>query len=101
MGQFLGFSDEHSSLETNVLNLSTGYISPQFHLVFDDLFETVLQNKDDENVLNDICNYTFDLNRDWYYKDEHDDNSKLIYQPSTSEYVWLDEKGCRNLRQEL
>ncbi len=36
MGQFLGFSDEHSSLVSNVRNLRTGYISPQYHLLFDD-----------------------------------------------------------------
>ena len=47
MGQFLGFSDDHSSLVANVNNLITGYISPQFHLVFDDLFETVICTKDD------------------------------------------------------
>ena len=49
MGHFLGFSDDHSSLVKNVRNLSTGYISPQFHLVFDDLFETFIRTKDYEN----------------------------------------------------
>ena len=51
MGQFLGFSDEHYSLVENVLNLSTGNIPPQFHLVFDNLFETVIHTKYDDNVL--------------------------------------------------
>ena len=51
MGQFLGFSDEHSSLVENVLNLSTENIPPQFHLVFDNLFETVIHTKYDDNVL--------------------------------------------------
>ena len=63
----------------NVCNLSTGYISPQLHLVFDDLFETVINTKDDESVFNAICNDLFELNRDWYAKDEHDDNGNLIY----------------------
>ena len=54
MGQFLGFSDEHSYLVENVHNLSTGYISPQFHLVFDDLFETAIRTKDDDHVFNKI-----------------------------------------------
>ena len=78
MGQFLEFSDEHYYLAEMFHNLSTGYISPQFHLVSGDLFETVICNKDDENVFNGICNYMFDLNRDWYAKDENDDNGKLI-----------------------
>ena len=63
----------------NFRNFSTGYISPQLHLVFDDLFETVINTKDDESVFNAICNDLFELNRDWYTKDEHDYNGKLIY----------------------
>ena len=59
MGQFLGFSDEHCSRLSNVCHLSTGYISPQFHLVFDNLFEMVICNRDDERVFNTICNYLF------------------------------------------
>ena len=38
---FLGFSNEHSSLVGLVLNIRTGYISPQFHVVYDEKFETV------------------------------------------------------------
>ena len=64
MGHFLGFYDDHYSLVANVHDLSTGYISPQFHLVFDNLFETVMCTKDDENVFNKCCNDIFDLNRD-------------------------------------
>ena len=45
MGQVFGFSGEHSSPVSNVSNLSTEYISPQFHLVFDELFETVIRTK--------------------------------------------------------
>ncbi len=42
VGHFLGYSDEHSSLTANVGHLSMSYVSPQFHVVFDDLFETVV-----------------------------------------------------------
>jgi len=41
MGQFLGFSNEHSTLVARVCNLSTNYVSPQFHVVFDDLFSSI------------------------------------------------------------
>ena len=51
MDQFLGFSDEHSYFVANVNNLSTGYISPQIHLVFYDFFETVIRTKYYDNVL--------------------------------------------------
>ena len=50
----------------NVSNLSTGYISPQFHFVFDDLFQMVIFTRDDDSVFNAICNDIFELNRDWY-----------------------------------
>ena len=43
LGQFLGFSDEHSPLVENFRNLTTGYILPQYHVVFDDLFETAIR----------------------------------------------------------
>jgi hypothetical protein len=41
LGLFLAFSDLHSSLVPLVLNIDMGHISPQFHVVFDDKFETV------------------------------------------------------------
>ena len=49
MGQFLGFSNDNYSLVANLRNFSTGYISPQFHWLFNDLFDTVICTKYDEN----------------------------------------------------
>ena len=40
-GMFLGFSPQHASTVALVMNLETGAISPQFHTVFDERFETV------------------------------------------------------------
>ena len=40
-GQFLGYSPQHSTLVGRILNLSTGSVTPQFHVVYDDLFSTV------------------------------------------------------------
>jgi hypothetical protein len=40
-GQFLGVSPHHSSTIGRILNLNTGYISPQYHVVYDDQFTTV------------------------------------------------------------
>ena len=40
-GQYLGISPEHSSTVARVLHLTTGTVSPQYHVVFDDLFSTV------------------------------------------------------------
>ena len=41
LGVYLGRSPNHSQSVALVLNLATGLVSPQFHLKFDDLFETV------------------------------------------------------------
>ena len=38
---YLGTSPTHSSLVSRVLNLQTGHVSPQYHVVIDDLFTTV------------------------------------------------------------
>lgn len=40
-GLYLGRSPKHSGTVALVLNLSTGHITPQYHVVFDDGFETV------------------------------------------------------------
>jgi hypothetical protein len=40
-GQFLGYSPQNSTLVGRILNMSTGSVTPQFHLVYDDLFSTV------------------------------------------------------------
>ena len=39
---FVGFSTNHSSDVTLILNPATGHIYPQFHVIFDDYFITVL-----------------------------------------------------------
>ena len=42
----MGFSPRHSTLVTLILNLSSGSITPQFHVVFDDMFHTVASQDD-------------------------------------------------------
>jgi len=44
-GIFLGFSDQHSSTVGLILNPQTGHISPQFHIVYDERFETVTSDR--------------------------------------------------------
>jgi hypothetical protein len=41
LGLFLGFSEVHSSQVPLMLNVETKKISPQFHVIFDDTFQTV------------------------------------------------------------
>ena len=40
-GQYLGVSTTHSTTIGRILNLRTGHVSPQYHVVYDDLFTTV------------------------------------------------------------
>jgi hypothetical protein len=53
-GMFAGFSSEHSSLVPLVLNLETGYISPQYHIIFDDSFHTVPSSLTPDSEIDDI-----------------------------------------------
>jgi len=79
LGQFVGFSNEHSSLVANVRHLTTGYISPQFHVVFDDLFETVNCTGVDDRVIESICNGLFQRNQELYAEDELNEAGNIIY----------------------
>ena len=45
----MGISPSHSSNVSLVLNLKTGTISPQFHVVFDDYFTTVMSISDSDD----------------------------------------------------
>ena len=55
LGQFLGYSDEHSSLIANIRHLKMGFVSPQYHVVFDDLFETVFSSGANDALVDSIC----------------------------------------------
>ena len=40
-GMYLGSSPKHSDSIGRILNLETGHVSPQFHVVYDEMFSTV------------------------------------------------------------
>jgi hypothetical protein len=75
--------------------MSTNFISPQFHVVFDDLFETVNCTGDDEPVIKAICQGLFQCERELYADKELDEAGNIIYQPPPLHEVWLDEAGRR------
>ncbi len=86
----MDYSDLHSSLVANVCHLSTGYVSPHYHLVFDDLFETFSTGND--ALLDDICNHLFDSDCNFYlYDDEITSNDPLVYHPPPLDKVLLSE----------
>lgn len=100
-GQFVGFSDEHSSLVANVRHLSTGYVSPQFHIVFDDHFHTVYGDPERDTYTNTICDLLWETDREIYAEDEYGPDGTLIYSPPPLDEVWLDEEDRRDRRNRL
>ena len=55
-GQYVGISPVHAETVSLIRNLNTGYISPQFHIVFDDKFETVYADEDEPPpAWDDMC----------------------------------------------
>ena len=91
MGQFLGFSRFHSSTVALVRNLHTGHVSPQYHVVFDDKFETVFNEGRSNEEVDKICDSLFDGNRECYVEEEYDQDGVLVYEPPPLDEVWLSE----------
>ena len=92
-GQFLGYSDEHSSLVANIRHLKTGFVSPQYHVVFDDLFELVFSTGPNDAVVDAICEDLYKTSRDSYATDKYDAHDNLVYKPPPLDKVWLDAEG--------
>ena len=88
LGEFLGFSNEHSSLVANVRKLQTGYTLPQYNVVVDDIFQTVFSSGKSDVILDSICNHLFEDNCDWYSEEEHE-YDKCIYHPCCIMCGWL------------
>ena len=56
LAQFVGFvSPEHSTLVANARHLQTNHVSPQFHLIHDDNFETIRNDTLLDLPLSDKC----------------------------------------------
>lgn len=100
LGQFLGFSSEHSSLVALVRHLKTGYVSPQFHVVFDDLYQSVYRSSADTSILDMICDEIFEEGHDWYAEEEYE-NGQLVYKPPPLHDVWLSEEDRRSKKEQL
>ncbi len=64
-----------------VCNLHTGYVSPQYHMVFDDNFQTVFTDDKQLEEVDKICNHLFVESRDCYVEEEYDKDGVLVYKP--------------------
>ena len=101
MGQFLGYSSEHSSQIGLVCHLKTGHISPQWHLVFDGKFETVYCSGQPTPEVDQICNNLFDSSREEFAEEEFDEEGGLIYKPPPLDDVWLTPEERKERRTDL
>ena len=64
LGNILDLSDNNSSLVGNIQNFTTGYISPQYNFMFDDMFHKLCETGEYEVVIGSILNNIFEQNRD-------------------------------------
>ena len=91
-GQFLGFSTEHSSQVGLIRNLKTNWISPQYHVVYDEKYTTVPSTEKrwqlDVKTDNDKWTELFENGRDRYIEDEVDKNNKPLPLPELHD-DWL------------
>ena len=71
--------------------MSTNFISPQFHVVFDDLFKTVNCTGVDEPVVKAICQGLSQRKIELYADKELNEAGNIIYQQHPLHEVWLDE----------
>jgi hypothetical protein len=79
LGIYVGHSPSHAGLVALFLNPRTGHISPQFHVVFDDLFTTVPYMKKSELPPNwaelveksseRVTDEDYDLAKTWFFPD--------------------------------
>ncbi len=76
-------------------------MSPQFLVIFDDLFETVICNGDNDAVVSSICDGLFNQYHKLYVEDEFDADDVLICKPPPLHEVWLDETGCHQGKENL
>jgi hypothetical protein len=95
------YSDEHSSLVANIWHLKTGYVSPQYHVVFDDLFKTVFSSGAEDALVDSICKNLYGTSCEIYATDENDAHENLVYKPPPLDEVWLDAEGREQKKIEL
>jgi hypothetical protein len=77
LGLFLGFSNLHSSQVPLVLNVATGHISPQFHVIFYDKFETINSLPLDQPLKKQWAQI-ITLGRKCFMKVNYDENNRPI-----------------------
>jgi hypothetical protein len=72
-GQFLGISKSHATSIGLVRNLRTGFVSPQFHVIYDELFQTI-HSEGEVDLTDPMWAGLMETSRVRYLPDEADDH---------------------------
>ena len=97
----MGYLDEHSSLVANIWHLKTGYVSRQYHVVFENLFKTVFNSGANNALIGSICKNIYGTSCKIYATNEYDAHNNLVYKPPPLYEVWLDAEGCQQSKIDL
>ena len=65
VGLYLGSSPKHARSVSLVLNLATGMVSPQYHVRFDSLFETLKRQRQPKSEWQRICHFRSEKKEEW------------------------------------
>ena len=65
VGLYLGSSPKHARSVSLVLNLVTGMVSPQYHVLFDSLFETLKRQRQPKSKWQRICHFQPKKKEEW------------------------------------
>jgi hypothetical protein len=86
----------------NVHHLQTNHISPQFHLIHDDNFETILNDTPLDHPLPDQrLLEIFNTSREVYADIEQSNDGAIVYAPPPLNDIWLDEGKRHEKKVEL
>jgi hypothetical protein len=85
----------------NIRHLKTGYVSPQYHVVYNDLFQTVFSAGPNTELVDAMCEELFTTSCEVYATDKYNAEDNLVYRPPPLDEVWLDDEGPRQSRDEL
>ena len=103
-GMNVGFLPLHTSTVTRVLNLETGFISPQYHYVCDDNFSTVINTSVDPDRMDptqwsSLIKNGYENHLDLVdFADFHKNNETWRLPTLNNKWLTLEERRQRNLR---
>ena len=93
---------EHSTLVANVGHLKTNHVSPQFHLIHNDNFKTILNDTPLDHPLSDERLLDiFDTSREVDSEIERVEDGAIVYTLPPLDDIWLDESDRHEKRLEV